>query len=157
MLCIRVYFTLNLLDGFPHIPLILVQGDDEASAPFSPYGIDVGSYRTVRTCIGLGTGRVQSPCGVGGVEQPLPRLAIDYVCVFQLLVQLLRVHSYLLGDLCAGQSVHALQVVVVVVDFRSSFLDFLVLQFDGGLLLLGFNTQLFLFFSVATNASNASR
>lgn len=101
MLCSRVYFTLNLLDSSPHIPLILVQGDDEASAPFSPYGIDAGSYRTVRTCIGLGTGRVQSPCGVGGVEQPLPRLVIDYVCFFQLLVQLLCIHADLLGYLRA--------------------------------------------------------
>lgn len=58
MLCSRGYFTLNLLDGSPHIPLILVQGDNEASAPFSPYSIDVGAYRTIRTRVRLGTGRV---------------------------------------------------------------------------------------------------
>lgn len=58
MLCSRVNFTLNLLDGSPRIPLVFVQGDNEASAPFSPYRIYIGSYRTVRTSICLGTGGV---------------------------------------------------------------------------------------------------
>lgn len=137
MLCSRVYFTLNLLDSSPHIPLILVQGDDEASAPFSPYGIDAGSYRTVRTCIGLGTGRVQSPCGVGGSGAAITpigdrlRLLLSASCAASL-------HPCRFAWLfaCSLEYSRFAGVCVVVVDFRSSLLDFLVLQFDGGLLLL---------------------